>query len=391
MKNKLFNVFFYLFFFCMINREFNPFGIDLRIFAFALGIILLFLKFVKKEGKIKFKKVDYFIVAFFSISILTNFVWYSNGLVINDDAFKVIFVSYVFNFLSYIVFKLYQDKITLKKFNNAMIFSTLVLFFSMICAWIGIDIQGILMSGCRGYVGDLSKNFLGGTYRYSGYAEDPNYASLFFVFAFATHFYKSKKCKTKKNYLLLSIYLLGFLLSASKTVLVAIIPALIMVYLSDYKFSKYLKLFWTPAIILIPVFMVVSKINLFNSMITMSQRFSMWNHAINLFKQSPIIGSGLTSFRSYANVHGWWYVQCHSTIFQMLSETGIVSLILITFIFTTYLFKKNKYLTFMICLFTIYMITTETAYHIYFVFIFAILPIIVERCELNGKSKRIRS
>ena len=41
MQKKLFDIFFYLFFVFMINREFNPFGTDLRIIGAILGIVLI--------------------------------------------------------------------------------------------------------------------------------------------------------------------------------------------------------------------------------------------------------------------------------------------------------------------------------------------------------------
>lgn len=387
-RKMLFDIYFFLFFFVMINRECTPFKLDLRIPIGILGIILFLwggIEVCRKKQKIIIQPIDWYIIAFFMLSFFSNLIWVYNGLSINKENFVVIFISYAFNFLAYLIFRFHQQLITIKKFNQAMLISTLVLIFSILMAFIGVDITKYLMSGCRGYVEDLARNFMGGIYRYGGYAEDPNYASLFFIFAFATYLYCQRKLNKKDNIVYLSLFLFGFMLSASKTTLIALFPAIVFLILKEFKPIKIIKYIWMSLIILIPIILIFIQFDWFDSMVTMTQRFKMWQIALDLSKQSPIIGNGLTAFRSYAETVGLWYVQCHSTIFQMLSETGIVSLMLLGVIMTLSLLKNNKYLTFMITLFSIYMITTETAYHIYFVFILAILPIIVEECELCKK------
>lgn len=376
----------------MINRECTPFGIDLRVPCILLGGILFLLgskDVIFGKQKLSIKSIDVYIIAFFILAFLSNCAWMFNGLSIHKTEFFIILISYIFNFIAYFVFRLHHEYITLRKFNYAMLFSTLILLFSMVMAFIGIDISTYLMSGCKGFVEDLAPNFIGGIYRYGGYAEDPNYASLFFVFAFATYIYCQKKQQKKYNIIYITLFIFGFLLSASKTTLIAIIPAIFMMLLRNSKLTKIIKVIWMPFVILIPIILIAIHFDFLNAIVSMTQRFKMWEFALDLWKQSPIIGNGLTSFRSYAETVNWWYVQCHSTIFQMLAETGLVSLILFAVIMTKSLFKNHKYLTFMIVLFSIYMITTETAYHVYFIFILAILPILVEECELCKKQQSL--
>lgn len=378
----------------MINREYSPFGMDLRIPCFLLGGILFFLgskDVICKKQKLSITTMDIYIIAFFSLALLSNLMWFFNGLTVHEREFIVIFVSYGFNFLAYLVFRLHQECITLKKFNRVILFSTLVLLFSMLMAFYGVDISTYLMSGCKGFVEDLAPNFIGGIYRYGGYAEDPNYASLFFVFAFVTYIYCQKKEQKRYNIIYITLFIFGFLLSASKTTLIAIIPAIFMMLLKNSKFTKLIKTMWMPFVIFVPIIFIAFhfNFNLFHSNVSMTQRFQMWEFALDLWKQSPIIGNGFTAFRSYAVTVNWWYVQCHSTIFQMLAETGFVSLLLFGIIMMQSLLKDHKYLTFMTTLFSIYMITTETAYHVYFVCILAILPIVVEECELCKKQQSL--
>lgn len=387
MRERLFNIFFFLFVFLMFNRELNVFGFDLRIFAALLGVLILFLNILSikdlKEKKIKISGFEKTIIAFYIISLLTNLMWKFNGLTLNNSGFKVIFISYVFNFEFFLVFALNKKYFTLKKLWNNIFISSLVLLFSMICANLGIDIQRHIFSGCRGYVQDLATNFLGGKYRIAGYAEDPNYASLFMIISFATCVYFRRKTKTMISVFDVIYYMgmiFGFLLSASKTVLVALLIALIMCNLKRLKSANYFLIIFA---ILGPIAIILLNVNLFSSMVTMSQRFMMWNKAVDLFFKNPIIGSGLTSFRSYFLSNGYWYVQCHSTIFQILSETGAICLILFMVLLIKNAKIDNKYMKFITILYTISMITTETVYHAYFIFIVGILPLIIKELDKN--------
>jgi len=391
MQKKLFNVFFYLFFIFMINRELTPLGIDLRIIGVILGVVLIFIKICenkKKKNKLTFTKIDFMILSFFAFCFFSNIMWLFNDLVIDVKQFLVIVASYIGNLIFYLTFKLYSENITLNKFNKAMKISILILIFSILVILLGVDIRTILLTDCKGFVKDLSSNFLGGMYRYGGFSEDPNYASLFFVFAMATEIYSAKKSNIKFNYMYLLISLIGLMLSASKTTLVAIIPAMIMLCIKPSKFKTLVNYISIPFVVLIPILFVMIKIDLFDSIITMMQRIKMWNFSMEIFVKSPIIGNGFTAFRSYLEARGWWYVQCHSTIFQMLSETGIISLILFVIILCSSLLKNNKFLTFITTLFSIFMITTETAYHVYFIYVLAILPIIICECDKNKTNKK---
>lgn len=393
MKQKLFNVFFYLFFFFMINREFNPFGLDLRIIGVIIALVLIIMQLkdcILKKEEIILEKKDILIPLFFLVCFISNISWFFNDLDLYLEKFLIILVSYLGNLLFYLVFRLYKDYINIEKFKNAIKISVLVLIMSMLLTMFGVNIRVFLMAGCDGYVKDLATNFLGGTYRYAGYAQDPNYASLFLVFGLATEIYMSKIKKLKLDYLYFFMIVFCFLLSASKTTLIALFPALILSLFKKCKLKQIANVMLIPVVIIVPIILVVLDINLFGTLTTMTQRLQMWEFALELFKQNPIIGSGLTSVRSYIEVSGWWYVQCHSTIFQMLSETGIISLVIFCIILTKVLLRNNKFLTFITCLFSVYMITTETVYHVYFIFVLAILPLIIKEEKMkNNKKKKV--
>lgn len=396
MQKKIFNIFFFLFVFLMFNREFNLFGIDLRIIGFGIAFLVLLMNLIEiiKNNQYEFKinKVELLIFIFYILTFFCNIMWNFNGLVVDKQNFDVILISYIFNFTSFLVFFLNKKYFSLKNLWRNIFISSVVLTFSMFVANLGIDISETLFSGCRGYVGDLAGNFLGGKYRIAGYAEDPNYASLFMVIAFATNAFYIKKNNNKMNlfdFLYYGILIFGFLISSSKTIVVAIITALLF---CNFKLFKKFKSLLIILAIFGPILFVVLKIDFFSTMITMFQRIVMWEDALDLFLKNPILGNGLTSFRSYFAMDTAWYVQCHSTVFQIISETGIICLIIFLLILLKNIKINNKYILFTTIVYTISMITTETVYHVYFIFIIGVLPMIIKELDNNeGKGNNICS
>lgn len=76
---------------------------------------------------------------------------------------------------------------------------------------------------------------------------------------------------------------------------------------------------------------------LINNNMLLNGRDVLWEVAIDMYKQSPIIGTGLNSFNTHFNIYGvWgnnWGSQGHNTYVQLLGETGIVGLVLFAFLF----------------------------------------------------------
>ena len=379
MIKKIFNIYFFLFIFAMINREFTPFGIDIRYICFFLSTILLINFFIEKK-KISFDSRTKLITIFFLLIFLSNIKWFFNSFTININSFFVILISYIFNFISYFVFLLYADNIDINKYKRNLFISIIVLLISMsYCIFIG-DLNQTFLSTYSGRVADLSSNFFGGKYRIAGFAQDPNYSSLFLIIGMISCIYFYKK-EQKKSILSFLIPLMIFsCFAASKTILVASFIAIIY-YFIPKKILKIANLVLIISAITLPLVIIFFNIKVMNNNISMTQRFTFWNYAKELFFDSPIIGNGLTAFRSYflATAKSGWYVQCHSTLFQILSENGIFCLIIFAKILYDNLNSKNKYVSIITIIYIIFMINTETLYHIYSIFIIAIIPIIMER------------
>ena len=120
-------------------------------------------------------------------------------------------------------------------------------------------------------------------------------------------------------------------MSFSKTLLIGVLCIEVYRKISEFiKKDKHLLYLDTIAKYLIftmPIIFVL--LDLFDFTIsTMAMRIRMWSSAVNLWKLNPFVGGGLSSARSYFNANGGWYVQTHSSIFQILSENGLIALMI---------------------------------------------------------------
>lgn len=402
----LMNVFMFLFVFIMYNREFRPFGIDLRFILIGIAGCLIinfivcfrgYLDFdfkniinrIEKDNK-ELSKIIWVILMFYTIMFLSNIMWFNNGIEVNMEGLKSNIILNGANFLFIITFFLYKHHIKWSKVTNYLYIAHFVLLISMLLVGKGYHLSEIMGGNYPGFYGGAeNSNFLGQEFRLAGYAQDPNYASFFMVLTGVTSCFYIKNNWLSIGVLVTSIF--GFLLSASRTVTLAVIIAILFVIVLiiikkiNSKFQLYITSLFIIVITGVPYILVkLIQIVQFNfSLDTMSTRLVMWNNAISLFKKSPIIGNGMTSFRSYFELNGGWYVQCHSTIFQLLSENGIIGLILFGTIFALLMKCANNYKIFVCVVFLVFSLTSELIYLAIFPFIIGVLAFVPEEDSVN--------
>jgi len=375
----------------MINREFLFFGLDLRFILLVLGVALIYLKLlnINRYGNTVKKDKNFNILAmFFLWCLVSNISWLWNGLEI--DVGKTInqIILIINNFVSLIVIYLYKEYIKSEKIYKIIIFSCIVLLISFIFVSMGYELSQISGSDVRASVVSTTdktiehKNLFGGNFRLAGYAEDANYASMFWVIGILSVL----KLKSKKVFKLIFIIAfsicLGF--SCSKTILAACIVGIILIPLIKvFKFNfntmKLINTFLVIGIILISI--IIPKINsLYEYMpMTLTSRFNMWNLADELFVKSPIIGNGIDSYKSYINesYNGTRYVQCHNTYWQILSELGIIGTILFATALIRILNENSKNSNyFLLFVYIIYAMTYETIALQFVIAILYLLPIL---------------
>ncbi len=344
---RLFYIYSFLFIFSSINREFLFFGIDLRYIMLPLGlIVLLFSKHIKshKDDNEKSRQIDgifYSLVALFVWCLISNVSWLWNGLDIKIDQMINQNILIVNNLLAIFVYKRFRDFVDEQTVRKIFVFSCCVLVISFILTGMGLSLSQISGSNVRSVSVSNAiiehKNLFGGSFRLAGYAEDANYASIFLVVGVLSVL----QIETKRIYkmLLSAIFVIAFGFSCSKTILIALPIGLIY-----YLFVKRIKkgdnrsLGLLNSFVLIGVLLssfMMPKIDTLSNTNTLSTRFKLWGIANETFSKSPLIGNGISAARSAINMkyNHDWYVQPHSSIWQILAEAGIVGLILFGLVF----------------------------------------------------------
>lgn len=396
-KIILLNIFIFIFVISMFNRELLPFGIDLRYVQVIIGVILgilLIYELFNKKIKLKFNKFILLIIVFYIYLFISNFMWIINDLPMNKSDFINMIILSFSNFLSICVFYFYKNHIDLKKVNTYIIISLSILLISMFMIRIGFSLSDIMGGPYTGYyAGNDNINFFGERIRYAGYAQDPNYASFFIWIAMiSSNFYTENKI-VKSLVIIFSI--LGICLSASKTIVIAIIFSVILIPIlkiikdRNPKFESKILNIGVITILSLPYIIVKGMYILDRTfkMGTMSTRLSMWKNAVNLFETSPILGSGITSFRSYFSIQPrGWYVHSHSTVFQLLSETGLLGFILFLIIILYLINMSNKYYKYVLSTFLIFSLTTELLHLSIFAFVIGLIPCILLNENEEGES-----
>lgn len=410
MVKSLFNVYIFLFVFTMYNREFVPFNIDLRYFLILISGIFfiyigwkLFLK-IKEVKNLKdiiiilvekathYPSVVWFILLFYFNMIISNIMWLFNGLIYNTSDIKSSIILNSTNLIVLLIIYLLKDNMNNKVVKNSIIISHIVLLISILLVWKGYSLSEIMGGEYPGYYGGLeNSNFFGHDFRLAGYAQDPNYASFFMVISFFTGLYFIQNRYVKYAICLSSVF--GFLLSGSRTIALAIISSVIFVFVwkklkdKNEKFALGFVSLFVIAIAVVPylVVKIMTLANLNFNLNTMSTRLSMWDTAVILFEKSPWIGNGLTSFRSFYEASGGWYVQAHSTILQILSENGIIGMVLFTIIFILLMKCKGDYKQYLCFIFLVFGLTSELVYLSIFPFIIGAVAILNYNNYENGE------
>lgn len=377
-KNKnllqiLLNLYIFLYLFSMINREFKPFNFDLRFIVLPLGCFIILLNLMINRLKLKIDKTDKTgksLILFYIIVFLCNISWLWNGINIDRVKFFNELLLLSNTFIGILVVFLNKRSINFEKVLINTIISCVILSLSIIAVYNGVPFDKIMGDSNEAdiYYGNSElqqSNIFGDNFRCAGYASDPNYATILLFFGIISTIKSKKVDKTKK--IILNIFFIGTIgLSWSKTVIIGSIFALI--YMFIYKKSEYVRKHRKIinrillGIILTLIF-IIPTINLekyFSRTLTI--RFAMWRGAKELFLKSPIIGSGITSFRSFFEItHENWYVQCHSTFWQVLSETGLFGIIFyVKMLINALDSKKTLTSYFLVIVFVIWSMTYET-------------------------------
>lgn len=338
MHQTLLNFYVILFIFTMFNREFLLFGLDLRFIQLPLGMIICLVGLLSKQYKSTIQKNDTIgksLLVFYVFAIISNISWLWNGLEPKSQKFINEIVLLLNVFISVSVFYFNKTLLNSRIIYNTAIISCLILSASIFLVHQGFELQDISGSPKVEYIYRSTSstphiNLFGEDFRCAGYASDPNYATVLLLIAIVCTIYSKHRKYIKA--ILISIFLISIGLSFSKTIILSAIPCIICTWfcrctkistVKKVKLNRIIIVFLLSLVIVTPL--ITPLANIVPG--TISTRLSMWRVASSVFTSNPILGGGITSFRSAFAINHW-YVQAHSTYWQVLSELGLIGIIL---------------------------------------------------------------
>lgn len=372
-----FNFYLFLLIFNILNRECNII-IDFRYIIILISILLIIYYYFNKR-KIEVvddKRINNYsrlIKLFYFLIIISNINLLFNNIKLNESIYNNLIILNLYNFINLYVLKLYYFYIDKDKVMKFIKISFLVLGLSMIYSFVFHEIPfSDANTGIS--LGKDQYNLLGNNYRLGGFLLDANYVTIISMSFIILELKFDAKFISKIFYISLS--LIYILFSFSKTIFLMLPFILMFNYIisiiSDKKTKKLLLSLVLLIILFIP--MILLSTNLMGSMTTMKLRYDMWRTGIELFLKNPLLGNGLSSFRSYMSEVNNWYVQCHCTIIQILCEHGILTLLVFYLIYFKLLNINDKKLRLILLVFLSLELSYETLYLNFIIFYFGLIP-----------------
>ena len=139
---------------------------------------------------------DYWIIVLYVWLLISNISWLWNGLKIDIENIAKEDILLFNNLLAIVNINLNKKIISIEFVRKVIIVSGLILFFSILLFQFGFTAEQIGANVNENYIysSNTHYNLYGGKHRIGGYAQDPNYATLFLVLSIVTIIQiKSKK------------------------------------------------------------------------------------------------------------------------------------------------------------------------------------------------------
>lgn len=369
LSRVLFSASLYLFVFLSIDREASLFGFDMRYVLIALMVPALFFSLcdVGRYQNSKVEAVDKLFFAYYALISISLLALIETDLPIDMAVLGNVTILHGTNLLMLILIVLNRKTISMDSIANAVCISGLVLGVSQIVVYLGFDLSVFLQSAeVRTMAVDRGAgehlNLFGQHFRVSGFAEDPNYACFFNVLCAAMALYIKEK-RPIFSTIAFAVSVVGISLSWSRTVMLGSVVAgvIVAVAYSQPRLRKPILCILPCGVAAVSLLLPIMKIS---SLQTMSTRYTLWTNAYHLFLESPVVGNGLTSFRSYNSLmQQGWYVHPHSSYWETLSEFGVIAFVVLVAIFIFALREtENPMISFLVASFAIFSINFDCTY-----------------------------
>ena len=327
-----------------------------------LGIYLFNIEIFKIEQR----NLGYLLYSFFFYLIIITFI--SNYSMTNKNFLDKEIIIKAFMYLRFLFLFLVLNKAVEKNIFNIKYFFIVCAFLSFI---VGFDILFQVITGTNIVGNTIFEN------RPSGFFGDEPIAggyiqkfSLFFILLVSVFSFKFVNKKILFLYLVLSsifffavilttnnrmplilyIFSLGLILILKKRFLSLFISSLILVLIFSYAYLNSTKVrnsyssFYNKTLEIVVVTPKLFYTGETNASLKASEYVFLFNSGIQVWKQKKIFGNGLKSFRKKCKINK--YELCnthpHNYTIEILTDTGLVGLLLIYFIICAVLFKNYK-------------------------------------------------
>ena len=355
-------------------------------------IVLCFVLFVsKKDYTVKMNKFIGLYVAFVSI-LLVGCIWFSSSDGSID--YSIYFVSGI----SIVLFRFSEIFYRyLLKIFRALFW---IFIFSMFLEAASPDIFHRLFRFAS--FGDETMRALTSGGAIAGLAFEKAYAAFICNLGLGMIF-AEYICHKSYKYIIQSLIVMVALMMTGKRTLFIIPIAVLLIYVILFsKNNKFIK-FIIGAYVLVPSASLIIDRIVNNEGDVLSGREVFWNYAMEMFRQNPLFGKGFLSFNDYAFYRGFryygerWNYQAHNVYIQLLAETGIVGLLLMTLLIILMLFKIisvvkekpvfwNILLIYWIILFGVYSFTGNTLYYPCQLIVLIIIILLVSNIKVADSS-----
>lgn len=376
-SQKIFHIYLFLLIFNIINRAFYPLGFDLRIVIFGLGFILLIIAIIERLH-FNFNSNIVLVCCLYLIIIIGIFHHTVGNA--DEDVYKNVVILNLYAFFNIIILNWFSSKLKINLLKKYFDISWYFLFISVLLSSIGLNLPFNDITGTINIINASGNESV----RFCGYGADPNYVCVF-ALCYIIFNHGLDENSSERNIAYLSAFIV-ICLSRSRTAIVIALILYLISTLTKHSANDIKKIIFTVFFIILAVIPLIMLNNrYFGNNISMKLRYDLWEQAFNAFMQHPILGNGLMSDRNITFYYLKWFVQCHSTYFQLLCDHGIFALILYFLIYYNNVLKNiDNPLKYCFLLYFAWSFTYETMYLTYTILFFGILPY----CSLKLKEKK---
>lgn len=376
----IFNGFLFSLIFATFNRELLVFGQDVRLVPAGLGLLTFFIGFIRCVGEKRWPRlrvagVNHYLLWYFVFAMVCNVAWSFSDLELVQDQFFTVALANALNLFFWFTVIAFRSRLTWRATSVSTHISGAFLFLSMFLVYRGLDLRNYFSEYAGGFSDGISWTPLG-LVRYAGYAQDPNFASLFMVVWATVAIFDAWRARNIGYLLVVPLAGFGFVMSLSKSILVMLVLAVFLVAVNRFFIGAIAKELALLGIIGGTLLAAFEKIQVPTE--TLHTRVLLWRSPVQWFSQSPIIGNGLTAARS-ANIDQDWYVQIHSTVVQTFVELGIIGLLLYYLAVRRTLMSGSSAVVFITGAYLGTMLTYETMSHAFSMLILGIIPLAIKQ------------